>query len=128
MFLRRKPKKKPKRPAPERRREPRTEDLNLIILEPRGELPPGIGRGVYYAQTRNASASGLKLETDVEFPVGMVLTIKLKSPRTRKEIKAAGAVKWVHPLKDGSGFVTGVEFVETALETVLNLVEHIYKA
>jgi PilZ domain len=121
--------KKTERPASEeRRREPRTEDLNQLTLEPQGELPPGIGRGVYYAQTQDASASGLKVEADSEFPAGTRVLIKFNSPKTRKIIQAEAVVKWVEKLEGGRGFRMGLEFVATSVETILDLLEHIYKA
>jgi hypothetical protein len=128
MLFRRRKKKRARRVDDERRREPRTEDLNQVTLEPQGELPPGLGRGVYYAQTKDASPSGLRVETDVKFPAGTQVLVKLKSPKTRKVIQARAAVKWSEKLAGGSGFGTGLEFVETSVETILDLLEHIYKA
>jgi len=129
MLFRRRRRKKKERPASEeRRREPRAEDLNKVTLEPQGELPPGLGRGVYYAQTRDASASGLRVEADFEFPAGTRVLIKLKSPKTRRLIQAQAAVKWAEKLDGGPGFRMGLEFVETSVETILDLLEHIYKA
>ena len=128
MVFRRRRKKKAGTASAERRREPRTADLNQVTLEPQGELPPGLGRGVYYAQTKDASPSGLKVETDVVFPPGTRVLIKLKSPKTRRLIKALGAVKWAKNLGEGSGFRTGLEFVETPVDTILDLLDHIYKA
>ena len=128
MLFRRRKKIKVRSLSPERRREPRTDDLNQVTLEPQGELPPGLGRGVYYAQTKDASPSGLKVETDVEFPAGTRVLIKLKSPKTRKLIQALANVKWAEKLDGGRGFRTGLEFVETPVETILDLLEHIYKA
>ena len=128
MLLRRRRKKKARTAGADRRREPRVGELNQVTLEPQGELPPGLGHGLYYAQTRDASPSGLKVETDVEFPPGTRVLIKLKSPKTRKLIQAQGIVKWGEALADGRGFRTGLEFVETTVETILDLLEHIYKA
>jgi hypothetical protein len=128
MLFRRRRKKKKQTVGEERRREPRTDDLNQVTLEPQGELPPGLGRGVYYAQTRDASPSGLRVETDVAFPPGTRVLIKLKSPKTRKLIQALAVAKWVEKLDDDRGFRTGLEFVETSVETILDILEHIYKA
>jgi len=127
LFRRRKKKKARRGPDGERRREPRTEDLAQVTLEPQGDLPPGLGRGVYYAQTKDASASGLRVETDVEFPAGTQVLVKLESPKTRKLIQARAAVKWSEKLEGGAGFGTGLEFVETPVDTILDILEHIYK-
>jgi hypothetical protein len=128
MLWRRKRKRKTRVPSHERRREPRSEDFNQVTLEPRGELPPGLGKGVYYAQSRDASPSGLKVETDVEFPAGTKVLIKLKSPKTSKLIQATATVIWVQTLREGRGYRTGLEFTEMSLEAIMNFLEHIYRA
>lgn len=128
MLWRRKSKIRKKVPRKERRREPRSDDLNQVTLEPQGDLPAGLGKGVYYAQTRDASPSGLRVETDVEFPAGTKVLIKLQSPKTRKLIQATATVRWVESMRDGRGFRTGLEFTETSLEAIMDLLEHIYKA
>jgi hypothetical protein len=128
MLWRRKRKKRTRVPRDERRREPRSEDLNQVTLEPHGELPSGLGKGVYYAQSRDASPSGLKVETDVEFPPGTRVLIKLKSPKTRKLIQATAKVVWVQPLKEGRGYRTGLEFSEMSLQAIMDFLEHIYRA
>ncbi len=128
MLFRRRKKKKGRPAEEERRREPRTNDLNQVTLEPQGDLPPGLGRGVYYAQTRDASPSGIKVETDVAFPPGTRVLVKLQSPKTRKLIQAVAIAKWMEKLDDNRGFRTGLEFAETSVETILDFLEHIYKA
>lgn len=120
--------KKKKQLREERRREPRFGDLNEVALVPadsgnlRGE------KSAYYARTKNASPSGLRVETDVRFPVGSVLAIKLQSPKTKRLIQATGQVKWVVDLEGNQGFELGLEFVETSVATILDLLNHIYKA
>lgn len=128
LFKRRKRKRRARPSGEDRRREPRTEDLSQVTLEPQGELPPGLGRGVYYAQTRDASPSGLRVEADLEFPAGTRVLIKLKSPKTHKTIQALATVKWAEKPADGPAFRMGLEFIETSVEMILDLLEHIYKA
>ncbi len=127
MFKKRKHKKK-RHAGQERRREPRTDDLNQITLEVQDDSTPGLGRGVYYAKTRDASPSGIRVETDVQFPAGTRVLVKFKSPKTRKSIQAQALVKWVEKPAGEPGFQTGLEFVETSVETILDFLEHIYKA
>jgi Tfp pilus assembly protein PilZ len=123
MFWRKKRKKKKRLPEEERRREPRHVDMTKIMMEPRGDPE----RGIYYAWTKDATASGLRIEAESQFPVGKVLTLKLESPKTRKVIQAAGQVQWVVPIENGEAFEMGVEFVETSVKTILDLLDHIYK-
>jgi len=108
-----------------RRREPRSEDGCTITLTPRHSPGRREGKVLYYGRTKNASPSGLKIDCDVQFPVGTVLSIKLQSPRTRQLIQAAGQVKWVTPMDDGRYFEIGLEFVETSVRSIMELLEHI---
>ena len=121
-------KKKGGRADLDRRREPRREDGCTITLTRRNSTGRGGEKVIYYGQTKNASPSGLKIDCDVQFPVGTVLSIKLQSPRTRRLIQASGEVKWVTPNADGQSFEVGLEFVETSVRNIMDLLEHIYKS
>jgi PilZ domain len=111
-----------------RRREPRSEDGFAITLAPRDSQGRRGKKNLFYGRTLDASPSGLKVDCDVQFPVGTVLSIGLQSPRTGQLIKASGEVKWVRPTADNRGYDMGLEFVETSMRTILDLLEHIYKA
>jgi hypothetical protein len=127
MFLKKR-KKRRAGPALDRRREPRCEDGCTVTLIP-GHSTGRQGKKIlYYGRTKNASPSGLKIDCDVKFPVGTVLSIKLQSPRTRRLIQASGEVKWVTPNADGQSFEVGLEFVETSVRNIMDLLEHIYKS
>jgi len=126
MFWKRR--KKKGNADPDRRREPRSEDGFPITLTP---LDKAGGRGekvLYYGRTRNASPSGLRVDCDVRFPVGTVLSIKLQSPRTRQLIQASGEVKWATPIAGSQSYEIGLEFVDTSVRNILELLDHIYKA
>jgi hypothetical protein len=127
-FLKRKSKRNNLPAGEERRREPRHRDLNEMSLEPRETLEQGPPKRKYYARTKNASPSGLRVECEVRFPVDSLVDIRLESPKTGKVIWAGGKVKWVQALKDERGFEIGIEFVETSIDTIMNLLEHIYRA
>jgi hypothetical protein len=127
MFWKKKSKKKKTPSGKERRREPRLEDTNDISIEPCQAEKLGIEERMYHARTKNASPSGLKVQSEVQFPVDTLLNIKLKSPKTGKLIQATGKVKWVTRLEEGEAFEIGVEFVDTSINTIMDLLEHIYK-
>jgi len=127
MFWRKR-KKKESVPDLDRRREPRSEDGCTITLSPRYSSGGRGEKTLYYGRTKNASPSGLKIDCDVEFPVGSILSIKLQSPRTRRLIQASGEVKWVTPNADGQSFEIGLEFAETSVRSIMDLLEHIYKS
>jgi hypothetical protein len=126
MWWRRK--KKKAEADSERRREPRLEDGFPVTLIPRDRTGWRGTKVLYYGRTRNASPSGLRVDCDHEFQVGAVLTIKLQSPRTRRLIQASGVVKWVTPIADPQGYEVGLEFVDTSVRNILELLDHIYKA
>jgi len=121
-------KKKGSRADLDRRREPRREDGCTITLTPRDSTGRRGEKVLYYGRTKNASPSGLKLDSDVSFPVGTIVSIKLQSPKTRRLIQAAGEVKWVTPSGDGQTFEIGLEFVETSIRSIMDFLDHIYKA
>lgn len=121
-------KKKGSRADLDRRREPRREDECTITLTRRDSTGRGGENVLYYGRTKNASPSGLKIDCDVQFPVGTVLSIKLQSPKTRRLIQATGEVKWVTPIGEGQSFEIGLEFVETSIRSIMDLLDHIYKA
>ncbi len=125
-------KKKPPKKKPlfeeERRKEPRLEDLNELTVEPRLADKLGLEKKPYFARTKDASASGLRLECEVRFPVDTLLNIKLLSLKTGKTIQAAGIVRWAAKLEGRERYEMGVEFEETPVKTIMSLLEHIYKA
>ncbi|MBP1768278.1 MAG: hypothetical protein H6P98_2393 [Candidatus Aminicenantes bacterium] len=125
MFWRR---KKKKAKDLDRRREPRLDDGFPITLTPRNTPGHRGEKVLYYGRTRNASPSGLRVDCDQEFPVGTVLSIKLQSPRTRQLIQASGEVKWVTPLPATQSYEIGLEFVDTSVRNILELLDHLYKA
>ena len=112
----------------DRRREPRREDGCTITLTPRDSTGRRGEKVLYYGRTKNASPSGLKIDSDVSFPLGTVVSIKLQSPKTRRLIQAAGVVKWVTAIGEGQSFEIGLEFVETSVRSIMDLLDHIYKA
>ncbi len=123
MFWKKKRKKVNKPPQEERRREPRHADMTKIMLEPRGDPE----RGTYYAWTKDATASGLRIEAEAQFPVGTVLNLRLESPKTRRLIQAVARVQWITPIENEKAFEMGLEFMDTPVKVILDLLDHIYK-
>lgn len=126
-LKKKKPQKKKIPSGKERRREPRLEDSNELIIEPCQPETLGLEKRMYYARTKNASPSGLKVQAEVQFPLGTLLNIKLQSPKTKKLIQATGKVKWITNLEEKEVFEIGVEFVDTSISTIMDLLDHIYK-
>ena len=128
MFWPKKWRKKEAQSAREKRKEPRFDELNEITIEPRQSEVLGVERGIYYAQTKNASPGGMKIQTLMKFPLETVLTIKLQSRKTGKLIQATGKVKWVKSIGEDGGFEIGLEFQDTPVNTIMDLLDHIYKS
>jgi len=126
-FRKKKPKTKKIPSGKEKRREPRLEDTSELTIEPRQPESLGLEKRIYYARTKNASPSGLKVECEVLFPVDTVLDIRLPSSKTGKLIQAGGKVKWVTRLEEKRVFEMGVEFVDTSISAIMDLLEHLYK-
>ncbi|HUU36838.1 MAG TPA: PilZ domain-containing protein [Candidatus Desulfaltia sp.] len=118
---------KRRRLPPDRRREPRFADGVEINLVPQETAGVRGDKRSYYARTKNASPSGLKVESADPIPVGTILTVRLHSPKTRKDIRATAEVKWLTPVGDGKAYEIGLEFVKTTINSIMDLVEHIYK-
>lgn len=126
MFWRRKKAKK-KRAPEERRKEPRQEDSSELVLEFEDLERPGGEKKVCPARAVNASPGGLKIQSPIPFALGSTCEIKLKSRRTGKSILARGRVKWVSSPEPGKPYEVGVEFAETPIRSIMDLLEHIYK-
>ena len=126
-FRKKKAQKKKTPLGKERRREARQEDNNELAIEPCQAEKLGLEKRTYYARTKNVSPSGLNVQAEVQFPLDTLLSIRLQSPKTGKLIQATGRVKWVSRLVEGEAFELGIEFVDTSISTIMDLLEHIYK-
>lgn len=126
MFWRRKKAKKEKAPE-EKRKEPRQADSSEIVIEYEDPERPGMGKKIYHARAKDASPGGLRILSEIPFPIGFVFDIKLKSHRTGKSIQARGRVKWSSSPQRGKAYEIGVEFIETPIRSIMDLLEHIYK-
>jgi hypothetical protein len=127
-FWKKKPAQTKIRKGQERRREPRLEDMNALTIEPRQPEKLGVQQGSYLAKTKNASASGLMVECEIRFPLNTPLSIKFESQKTGKTIQAEGIVRWATRIEEGDVFEMGVEFTNTPIRTIMDFLEHIYKA
>jgi hypothetical protein len=127
-FWKKKPGRKKRFSEEERRREPRYEDLNDLTIEPIQPEKLGVQKRSYFARTKDASPSGLRIECEVRFPLNTKLSLKLESRKTGRVIEAEGTVKWAARLKEEEKFEIGINFVDTSVKTIMELLEHIYKA
>lgn len=126
MFWRRKKARK-KKAVEERRKEPRLEDSSEIAIEYEDLESPGGGKRIYTTRARDASPGGMKIHSEIPFPPSTGLEIRLKSRRTGKSIEVHGRVKWMRRQKPEGLYEIGIEFIETPIRSIMDLLEHIYK-
>jgi hypothetical protein len=119
---------KRRRLPPDRRREPRFADGVEINLMPQDSAGVRGSKRSFYVLTKNVSPSGLRVESAEPIPVGTVFTVKLQSPKTKKDIRATAEVKWSTPVEDGKAYEIGLEFVMTSVHSIMDFIEHIYKS
>jgi hypothetical protein len=111
----------------DRRREPRFADGVEIHLVPQETGGVRSSRGSYHVRARNLSPGGLKVESAEPIPVGTVVSVRLQSPKTKRDIRATAEVKWITSVGEGKFYEIGLEFVETSIHSIMALLEHIYK-
>jgi hypothetical protein len=119
---------KRRRLPPDRRREPRFAEGVEIHLVLKDSAGVGGDNRSLYVLAKDVSPSGLRVESAEQLPVGTVLTVKFQSPKTRKDIRATAEVKWSAPAGTGETYEIGLEFVETSVHSIMDFIEHIYKA
>jgi hypothetical protein len=118
---------KRRRLSPDRRREPRFADGVDIILVPQEAGGAKKEKRSFHVRAKNLSPSGLKVEGADPIPVGTVLSIRLQSPKTKRDIRATAEVKWLASVGEGELYEIGLEFVQTGVHSIMDLLEHIYK-
>lgn len=112
----------------ERRKDPRMSEENRVLIELIPEDAPSIEKKVCYAITKDTSAGGVKVLTDILFPVDSRLKIKLSLPGSDKTFSATGKIRWGKAVEEEDKFEMGVEFLQSPPEDFLSLLEHIYKS
>ncbi len=126
MFLKKRG-KKGRRASRERRREPRYPEGIEITLVPQKPTRVRGGTRSYNVRMKDVSPGGFRVESFDFIPIGTVLAVNLKSSKTRKDIRATAEVKWITEAKGGKTHEIGLEFVETTVRSIMDIVEHIYK-
>jgi len=85
------------------------------------------GQQIHFSFTQDISLNGIKIITDTLLPENTLLGIKLLISETQKSLKLKGKVKWTKKYHDQELYETGLEFLDTSQETILALMEYIYK-
>jgi c-di-GMP-binding flagellar brake protein YcgR len=111
----------------ERRKEPRFQDENKILINALGTSGFPAGKKVQCALTRDLSPGGVRILSDRLFPEDTDLDVELKLSNIRRSIKTKGKVRWAKRYENSDLFEIGVEFYDTPAEDRLELLEYSYR-
>ncbi|MBN1224378.1 MAG: PilZ domain-containing protein [Candidatus Aminicenantes bacterium] len=112
----------------EKRREKRVEEEAKVSIRILKESEHDTEGNIVYALTKDISSGGAKILTDKMLPVNTLLEIELTLPKMRKIVAVTGKVRWVKQIYDDDVFETGLQFVDTAPESIMLLLEYIYSS
>jgi len=117
-----------KRARSDRRRDPRIEEEKEVILEiVNSRSLNEQERKQLLARSLDISVGGIRLEAAEEFPPESLIRLKIPSDQLGKWIQVFGRVKWIRKTEEEKIIELGLEFIDTPPETVLDLMEHIYR-
>jgi len=111
----------------ERRKRKRIKDESKVVFRivSKDDIPGS--KNVSYSLTRDISLTGAKVLTDTLLPVDTTVKTRLMLGKAQKLINAVAKIRWVKTLYDDELFEMGVEFIDTNPESVVHLIEHIYR-
>ena len=79
-----------------------------------------------FAITNNLSLGGVKILSNVVFPVGRVIRITLDLSRSKKKVSLEGKVVWAKLQYEGQLYEMGIEFIHDYPKTFTQMFDHIY--
>jgi len=117
-----------KRTRSDRRRDPRIEEEKEVILEiVNSRSLNEQERKQLLARSLDISVGGIRLEAAEEFAPESLIRLKIPSDQLDKWIQVFGRVRWIRKIEGERIIELGLEFIDTPPETVLDLMEHIYR-
>ena len=75
--------------------------------------------------TRDVSATGAKIQTNINLPVDTLLNMKFKLKDLEEKINAIGKVKWIKVVIEDEAYEVGVEFVNAPIYAIQILEDYI---
>lgn len=111
----------------ERRAESRINEEDKVTVEIVAPGPPGGEDLAINALTRDISAGGVKIMTNVRLTAGTELRLSVALSGRRRLIRARGVVRWSRSIYEEDLFEMGVEFTLLSPDDRVCLLEHIYK-
>ncbi len=103
----------------ERRKEERLKIVNEIAISviAANKIIP-IKKGFPYNYSKDISAHGTKIQSNILLPVDTLLRIELKLKTLGRKITSLGKVKWVKVNIDDKSYDEGIEFIDTPGEAI----------
>ena len=109
----------------ERRRDPRTNEENKVVLTPVPDGGQG-PQGTFYSLTKDISVGGIRIMTDAPLAIDSLVQLEITLTRSRARIQAEARVRWVKELFGKDVYEMGLEFTAVTPEARLALMDHLY--
>lgn len=109
----------------ERRRARRLKEeteITITILSGNKKYPRG---KVIYNTSKDISASGAKIQSNIFLPLDTLLRIDFKMKNLQHMITTMGKVKWIKIICEDECYDAGIEFVNTPREAMQKLTDYI---
>ncbi|MCX7975333.1 MAG: PilZ domain-containing protein [Candidatus Aminicenantes bacterium] len=117
-----------KKARSDRRRDPRIEEEKEIILEIiNSRTLDEQEKKQLMAKSLDISVGGIRLASREEFSPNSLIKLKIPSDQLGKWIQVLARIKWIKKLETEKIVELGLEFIDLPPETVLDLMEHIYR-
>lgn len=97
-------------------------EVTITIVAGWKKYPKG---KVIYNSSKDISASGAKIQSNIFLPIDTLLKIDFKLKNLQEMITAMGKVKWIKIICEDECYDAGVEFVNTPREAIEKLSEYI---
>jgi c-di-GMP-binding flagellar brake protein YcgR len=97
-------------------------EVTITIVAGGKRYPKG---KVIYNTSKDISASGTKIQSNIFLPIDTLLKIDFKLKNIQQMISAMGKVKWIKIICEDESYDAGVEFVNTPKEAIQKIADYI---
>ncbi|HON58421.1 MAG TPA: PilZ domain-containing protein [Smithella sp.] len=107
----------------EKRRMPRIRESNEVTITIIADRKKPVRQKT--GATKDISASGVRIQTDIFLPVDALLNVDLSLKKLEKKINALGKVRWTRMIVEEGSYEAGVEFVNAPVLAIQLLRDYI---
>ena len=111
----------------EKRRERRFKQWNKTDIKSASGVEGASNPGGINAYTYDISIGGAKVYSDMDFPAGAAVRMRIELVRSKESIGIDGVVRWTKRNEDHKVFELGVEFFHVIPKTALSLMHNLYE-